>query len=131
MRRSRSVSKSTSHIISYINGVKVRKGKVAIFVIWYKTFDVMSDLLCCWVSRSETKPIVQNNQYLLNIDVGMHRMLGDINNVPKLRTSSRSSTARAQENNQIRVEEWYDKEWGIRWRMDEKLRNAALALCAT
>ena len=24
-----------------------------------------------------------------------------------------------------------DKEWGIRWRMDKKLRNAALALCAT
>ena len=93
---------TTSRIISYSNGVKVSKGEVAIFVIWYEKIDVMSDLLDYWVSRSETKPIVQNNQYLLTVDVGMHRMLGDINNVPKLRTSSRSSTARAQENNQSR-----------------------------
>ena len=122
---------TTSRIISYSNGVKVSKGEVAIFVIWYEKNDGMSDLLDYWVSRSETKPNVQNNRDMLPVDVGIYCMLGDINNVPKLRTSSRSSTVRAQENNQSRVEEWHDKEWGIRWRMDQKLRNAALALCTT
>jgi len=52
---------TTSRIISYSNGAKVSKGEVAIFVIRYEKIDVMSDLLDYWVSRSETKPIVQNN----------------------------------------------------------------------
>ena len=44
------------------SGVNVSKGEVAIFVMWYEKIDDMSNNLDYWVSRSETKPIVQNNQ---------------------------------------------------------------------
>ena len=59
----------------------------------------------------------------------MRRVVGESKVVPKLHNSTRTSTTRGQENNQSRVEECHDKDWGIRWRMDEKLRNVALIFC--
>jgi len=120
---------ATTNIVSYNSRVKVSKGEVAIFVMWYEKIDVMSDNLDYWVSRSETKPIVQNNRDLIPVEVEMHRMLGESNIVPKLRSSTRNSNTRAEANNQSRVEEGHDKEWGTRWRMNDELRNIALALC--
>ena len=59
--------------------MKVSKGEVAIFVMWYEKIDVMSDNLDYWVSQSETKLIVQNNRDLIPVEVEMHRMLGESN----------------------------------------------------
>ena len=90
-----------------------------------------SDTHDYWVSRTETKPIVQNNKYFIPLVVDMYRMLGDNNIVPKLRNSSRNDNSRANENNIRRVEDWHDKEYGIGWKMDDKLRRSALALGKT
>ena len=121
----------TSRIVSYSSGVKIGKGEVAIFVMWYEKINVMSDTHDYWVSRTETKPIVQNNKYFIPLVVDMHRMLGDNNIVPKLRNSSRNDNSRANENNIRRVEDWHDKEYGIVWKMDDNLRRSALALGKT
>ena len=106
-------SNNTSRMVSYSNGVKVGKGEVALFVMWYEKIDVLSDKLEYWVSRTETKPIVQSNKYLIPLDVQMYKMRGDNNIVPKLRTSSRTETARSNANNSRRIEDWHDKEFGI------------------
>ena len=116
-------------MVSYSNGVKVGKGEVALFVMWYEKIDIMSDKLEYWVSRTEAKPIVQSNKYLVPLDVQMHQMRGDNNSAPKLRTSSRTETARSNANNTRRIEDWHDKEFGIVWNMDALLRRTALALC--
>ena len=43
-----------------------------------------------WVSRSEAEPMVQNNLYLLPIvEVTMYQMVGQNNQIPRLRTSNR------------------------------------------
>ena len=88
----------------------------------------MSDSLEYWVSRSETKPIVQNNRYLIPMEVNMHQMQGENNVVPKLRTSTRGDTDRSATNNERRIEDWQDKEFPIVWKMDEDLRRTALSL---
>ena len=64
-------------MVSYSNGVKVGKGEVALFVMWYENIDIMSEKLESWVSRTEAKPIVQSNKYLIPLDVRMHQMRGD------------------------------------------------------
>ena len=56
-------------------------------------------------------------------------MRGDNNSAPKLRTSSRTETARSNGNNTRRIEDWHDKEFGIVWNMDALLKRTALALC--
>ena len=40
-------------MVSYNNGVKVGKGEVALFVIWYEKIYVLSDKLEYWVSKKE------------------------------------------------------------------------------
>ena len=119
----------TPQIISYGNGVKIGKGEVALFVMWYEKIDVMSDKLEYWVSRTETKPIVQSNKYLIPLDVHMHQMRGDNNNVPKLRTSSRTENAQSNANSSRRIDDWHDNEFGIVWNMHALLRRAALSMC--
>jgi len=91
----------------------------------------MSGHLDDWVSRSEIRPIVQNKQDFLPFDVEIHCMTEECNIVPKPQTSSRNSNIRAESNNQLRVEEWHDKEWGTMRRMDDELRNTILALCGS
>ena len=96
--------------------------------MWYEKINVVSDSLEYWVSRSETKPIVQNNRYLIPMEVNMHQMQGENNVVPKLRTSTRGDTDRSATNNERRIEDWHDKEFPIVWKMDEDLRRTALSL---
>ena len=86
-------------MISYSNGVKVGKGKVALFVMWYEKIAIMSDKLEYWVSRTEAEPIVQSINYLIPLDVRIHQMRSDNNSAPKLRTSSRTETTRSNANN--------------------------------
>ena len=81
------------------------------------------------MSRKETKPIVQSNKYLIPLDVQLYKMRRDNNSVPKLRTSSRTETARLNANDSKRIEDWHDKEYGIVWNMDALLRRTSLALC--
>jgi len=64
---------NTLHMVSYSNGVKVGKGEVALFVMWYQKINVMSDKCEYWVSRTETKPIVQSNKDL--IPLGMFKCI--------------------------------------------------------
>ena len=68
--------------------------------MWYEQINIMSDSLEYWVSRSETKPIVQNNRYLVPMEVNMHQMQRENNVVPKLRTSTRDDTDRSATNNE-------------------------------
>ena len=119
---------NTSRMMSYDNGVKVGKGEVGVFVIWYEKINVMSDDHEYWVSRTETQPIVQNNKYLIPLRFEMRQMLGEKNSVPKLRTSTRSDASRSSLNNTKRIEDWHDKEYGVVWKMDNELRRTALAL---
>ena len=79
--------------------------------------------------QKEKKPIVQSNKYLIPLDVQMYKMRGDNNSVPKLRTSSRTETARSNANNSRRIEDWHGREFGIVWNMDALLRRTSLALC--
>ena len=89
----------------------------------------MSDKLEYWVSRTEREPIVQNNRYMIPIDVNLNQMLGEVNRVPKLRTSTRGNTNKAEMNNQKRIRDWHDKEIDIIWNMAPDLRRMALSLC--
>ena len=100
-------------MISYGNGVKIGKGEVALFFTWYEKIDVMSNKLEYWVSRTETKPIVQSNEYLIPLDVHMHQMRGDNNNVLKLRTSSRTENAQSNANSSRRIDDWHDNELAL------------------
>ena len=45
-------------MMSYDSRVKVGKGEVGVFVIWYEKINVMADDHEYWVSRTETKAIV-------------------------------------------------------------------------
>jgi len=74
--------------------------------MWYEKINVMSDSLEYWVSRSESKPIVQNNRYLIPIEVKMYQMMGETNVVPKLRTWTRGDADRSASNNEKRIEEF-------------------------
>jgi hypothetical protein len=98
-------------------------------VMWYEKINVMSDTLEYWVSRTETEPIVQNNRYLIPIDVTLHQMLGQSNVVPKLRTSTRGDVRQSAINNRRRVNEWHDRELEIIWNMDSEIRRLVLASC--
>jgi len=69
------VCKTYSRRILTYDGVKVGKREVGMYVMWYETIHVMSDSFEYWVSRSETKPIVQNNRYLIPMEVKIHQML--------------------------------------------------------
>ena len=116
-------------VVSYSNGVKVGKGEVALFVMWYEKIDVMSDKLEYWVSRTKTKPIVQSNKYWIPLDGHMYQMRGDNINVPKLRTTSRTKNAQSNANSSRRIDDWHDNEFGIVWNMHALLRRAALSMC--
>ena len=110
-------------------GVDVSQGEVAIYVMWYEKKNVMSDKLEYWVSRTEREPIVQNNRYMIPIDVNLNQMLGEVNCVPKLRTSTRGNANKAEMNSQKRIRDWHDKEIGIIWNMASDLRRLALSSC--
>ena len=109
--------------------VQVGQGEVALYVMWYENINVMSDKLKYWVSRSETEPIVQNNRYLIPVEVKLHQMLGQPNVVPKLRTSTRGDTEQSEVNNQRIIKDWHNKELEIVWNMDSELRRLALSAC--
>ena len=111
-------------------GVQVGRGKVALYVMWYEKINEMTDRLEYLVSTSEVEPMVQNNRYLIPIEVSMHQMLGQPNPVPRLRTSSRGGTTRSAAGTR-RFEEWHHKELEIVWKMDLELRRLALSSCAT
>ena len=84
-------------------GVSIGRGEVGLYVMWYEKIDVMSERLEYWVSRSETKPLIQNNREFIPIEVTMHQMLEETNAVPKLRTSARGDTERSVSNNVRRI----------------------------
>ena len=110
-------------------GDKVGRGEVDLYVMWYEKINVMSDKLEYWVSRSETEPTVQNNRYLIPVEVKLHQMLRQPNVVPKLRTSTRGDIEQSEINNQRRIKDWHNKELEIVWNMDSELRRLALSSC--
>ena len=114
------------HTIKYDSKAEVQRNEYAIFVMWYERIDINSDVLGYRISRTHTKPNVQSNRYLVHASFSMHRVLGRSNPVPKLR-SSRNDTAR--QNNQRRANAWYDKEYGLVWNMDARVRQEALSKC--
>ena len=76
-------------------GVQVGWGKVALYGMWDEKINVMPDRIEYLVSMSEVEPMVQNNRYLIPIEVSMHQMLGQPNPVPRLQTSSREGPTRS------------------------------------
>ena len=98
-------------------------------MMWYKKINATSDKLEYWVSRTEQEPLVQNNRYLIPIEVNLNQMQGSSNKLPKLRTSTRREMARAESNIQNRIRDWHNKEIGIVWEMSSDLRRMALSLC--
>ena len=58
-------------------------------MMWHEKINAMSDKLESWMSRSEREPLVQNNRYLIPVDVNLHQMVGQKNQVPKLKISKR------------------------------------------
>ena len=91
---------------------------------------MMSDRREYLVSTLKVEPMVQNNRYLIPIEVTMHQMLGQPNPVPRLQTSSRGGVTRSAAGTR-RFEEWHNKELEIIWKMDLELRRLALSPCAT
>ena len=73
---------------------------MSLYLMWYEQINVMADTLEYLVSRTETEPIVQNNRYLIPIDVTLHQMLGQSNVVPKLQTSTKGDVRQSTTNNQ-------------------------------
>ena len=123
------VYKNKSNRNINFGGTRVSRGEVALYVMWYEKIDVMADRLQYCVSRSEPEPIVQNNCYLIPIEVKLHQMLGTTNVVPRLRSSNRGDNERSAINYQRRIGEWHDKELEIIWNMDSELNRLALSLC--
>ena len=109
------------------DGTPVGRREVALYTMWCKKIDVIPDRLEYWISRSETAPIVKNNQYYIPIGVNMHQMLEEYNIVPRLRTSTRGDTVQSANNNQKRIEDWHNKELQIVCNMAPELRRLALA----
>ena len=118
----------TRRIQSYPSGAKIGRNEVAMNIMWYEKMDISLDALDYQVSRSFTSPIVQNNKYFIPITVNMHRVLGGSNPVPKLRTSARSNMS-ISANTEARNNAWHDKEFGLRWKMDNIVRESALSRC--
>ena len=111
----------------YAMGVEVQPDEVAINVQWYEKTDPNSDELKYHVSRTATKPQVQNNAFLLQSGFVMKQLCGDINPVPRgasrqLRDTTISTSERR------RHKSWHDKEVGngIVWEMAKKDRESAL-----
>ena len=102
---------------------------MSLYLMWYEQINVMADTLEYLVSRTETEPIVQNNRYLILIDVTLHQMLGQSKVVPKLQTSTRGDVRQSAVNNRKRIKEWHDQEQEIIWSMDSEMRRLVLASC--
>ena len=71
---------------------------------------------------------MQNNMYLIPVEVNLHQMLGPKNPVPKLRYTTRGDMDTAVASNQKRVGDWRDKELNVVWKMDSDLQRLALSL---
>ena len=123
--------------VVHSSGVEISRGEVAVFVMWYEKINIMSDKLDYHVSRTNTEPIVQNSKYLIPFDFEVHRVIGESNPVPRLRTSTRKNQQEQDQayacprlnNQRSRDEDWHDKEFGLVWKMDRKVRETALTLC--
>ena len=56
--------------------VAIGRREVAIYVMWYEKINATNDDREYWVSRTEREPLVQNNRYLIPVEVNLHQMLG-------------------------------------------------------
>ncbi|KAL7549077.1 hypothetical protein ACHAWF_012345 [Thalassiosira exigua] len=118
------VYRNSSNRIKNYEGVQIGKNEVAIFVMWYDKIDLASSIQDYYVSRTITKAIVQNNRYFVYGGFEMHRLLGDSNPAPKFRSGARVNDI------DKRSDEWHDREYGLVWRMDERVRSEALSRCS-
>ena len=115
--------------------VRVMRNEVGINVIWYEKIDINSDALDYHISRVDTTPIVQNCMDLIPLGgIKMHRTVGRSNPVPKnrrIQTHKKVSLGDysvPRTRNQTSEEDWYDKEFGLKWKMDRDLREKALSI---
>ena len=121
-------NKSRKYESYYAGNLKIGFKEVALNVMWYETIGIGEDDLDYQLSRTDTCPVVQSNKYLIPIEVQMHRLIGRINTVPKLRMSARQGGG-TNASYQTSFEEWHDIEFGLKWRMDKEFRDTALFLC--
>ena len=118
----------TGRIKPYDGGLKVSPNEVALCIMWYEVIGADGESLEYQLSRSDTRPIVQSNKYLVPIKFEMHRTIGRCHQVPKLRTTERKGRKESV-SYQKRFEKWHDREFMARWKMDEVVWRDALALC--
>ena len=115
---------TTARIERYSNGVQINKNEVAINVMWYEKIDLNNDdSLEYHVCRTIVEPVVQSNRYLIHAQFKMHRLTGSSNPMPRRRGGGQSNARGYQTTD----ESWYDKEYGNKWGMDDKIRRTAMA----
>ena len=112
---------------SYKGGMQVGPREVAMNIIWYEIIGAGVGTLEYQLSRVDTAPVVQNSSTFIPFQFEMHRVIGRVNPVPKVRISTRPG-GRDNASYQTTFERWHDREFGIRWKMDEEVRITALAL---
>jgi hypothetical protein len=112
---------------SYNGGMRVGPREAAMNIIWYESIGAGVGALEYHLSRVDTTPVIQNSRTFIPLHFEMHQVIGRVNPVPKLRISTRPS---GQDNAsyQTTFERWHDREFGMRWKMDEEVRITALAL---
>ncbi len=113
---------TTTRIKTYDNVTVLHWNDVGIYVMWYEKIDLSSDDLDYHVSRTITKPTVQNNEYVVCSGFQMHRVVGSSNPVPR----RQKAIGRSNERN---YNDWHDREFGVVWKMDDKIRSRALSKC--
>ena len=57
------------------NGTVIQCNQRGIYMMWYEKIDINSDQLNYHVSRTITKPAIQNNEYMIYSGFEMHRVV--------------------------------------------------------
>ena len=73
----------------YNRGMQVGAREVTINIIWYEIISAGVGTLEYQLSRVDTAPVVQNSSTFIPFQFEMHRVIGRVNTVPKMRISTR------------------------------------------
>ena len=109
-----------------LDGIEVTRNEHAINVRWYtqKTFGVSEYVL------EANPPCVQTNCELVLADFDMHQVTGRVTCVPRTRSvrahhMDAFGRLSSRSNLQTTEGDWYRREFGNVWQMDEQVRDKA------
>ena len=119
------VKVNDTNSVMVVDGMRIKKGEVAMNIIWYEKIDLDSEDLDYHISRHETHPIVQRSRSLLHAQFDIPRMIGRDNPVPRHRERRATSQAVSlgeyyypTTNFQSSVTGWHDREFGSQYKME-------------